>query len=431
MQRLGLRLFLIALAFSVASCGGDGSGAAPAARFVVATHGSAHFAPDIDIEDACPDTLDFSIFLEEDGTGWVSLEHEQFGTRMFEVTWQKVGLRYEIATQGEVRASYFTEYDGYSIAAEVGWEDLTFTATDDDADDTAESGTADATLICDWSVQYSWDTVTKEVSFDLGDGVPPATLKFDDGYLSPMFRSWLLLVASSPLLAETLPGDLRLLVDGVPVEASIETTLVRGPFAHELRILPAESIDFGATVTLAATGVLDAFGRPVDLEGTGFKTIADPGPVTDNPSFEGSGGWVGAHVENELESFPAAHGTKHAVLSPGFGGGYLLIGYFDVPDDATSLSVEVGLENALADIPGMSSFSLITPKGSHDLRPAQPDTSECDDYPWGCTIPWTTITVDLSDVRGERVMLRAWSSRLTFMRPDIYDTLHIDFLRVE
>lgn len=430
MQRLGLRLFVLALAFGVASCGGGGGGAGPAARFVVATHGSAHFAPDIDIEDACPETLDFSIFLEEDGTGWVSLEHEQFGTRMFEVTWQKVGLRYEIATQGEVRASYFTEYDGYSIAAKVGWEDLTFTATDDDADDTAESGTAVATLVCDWSVQYSWDTVTKEVSFDLGDGVPPATLKFDDGGLSlgfePMFPSWLYLVASSPLLAETLPGDLRLLVDGVPVEASIETSLVQGPFASHLRILPAEPLDFGATVTLAATGVLDAFGRPVDLEGTGFKTIADPGPVTDNPSFEGSGGWVGAHVENEFEGFPAAHGTKHAVLSPDHGN--VLVGYFDVPDDATSLSIEVGVENALFDIPGRSTFSLITPKGSRELWP---DTSECHDDPWGCTIPWTTITVDLSDVRGERVMLRAWSSRLTFMRPDIYDTLHIDFLRVE
>jgi hypothetical protein len=430
MQHLGVPLLALALAFSVASCGGGGAGAAPAARFVVASHGSADFAPDTDIPDACPDTLGFSIFLEEDGTGWVSLEHEQFGSRMFEVSWQKVGLRYEVATQGEVRVSYFTEYDGYSIAAELGWEDLTFTATDDDADDTAESGTADATLICDWSVQYSWDTVTKEVSFDLGDGVSPATLEFDDGGVplgvEPMFRSWLFLEASSPLLAQTLPGDLRLLVDGVPVEASIEVTQIQGPFARSLRILPAEVLDFGATVSLAATVVLDAFGQPVELEGAGFETIADPGPVTDNPSFEGSGGWIGAHVENELESFPAAHGTKHAVLSPDHGN--LLVGYFDVPDDATSLSVEVGLENALSDIPGMSVFTLITPNGSRDLWP---DTSGCNEYPWGCTIPWTTIKADLSDVRGERVMLRAWSSRLTFMRPDIYDTLHIDFLRVE
>jgi hypothetical protein len=109
-----------------------------------------------------------------------------------------------------------------------------------------------------------------------------------------------------------------------------------------------------------------------------------------------------------------------------------LVGYFDVPQDAASLSIEIGVENyydtcsyASADV------WMDTPAGRVSLYPDVPNDDACSDFPYGCLIPWSTSAVSLESLRGQRVVLRATPARYTTCRPDVYDYLHLDDIRID
>jgi hypothetical protein len=229
------------IALALVSCGGgDSGGGGPAPRFIVAAHGTADFNYGVtDIDDVCPHEVDFSIFLEDGGRGWVAIEHRAWGSDVFEVTWTRSQHGYEVVAPPNARATGVFQSDRY-YSADVGWEDLAFTVVDEDGDGTAETGNATATLICDWEIVLIPQTETYDSSFALRNGETQAELGMSGAYLAPMFpfNDVLQVLASRPLLAESIPGSAHLFVDGEPVAATITATGTEGPFANGFRIDP-------------------------------------------------------------------------------------------------------------------------------------------------------------------------------------------------
>jgi len=416
----------------IASCGGDGGGGegTVAPRFTVATRGEAEFSSGVYY---CPDHLNFSVFLEPGGHGWVSMEHPAFGAKVVDVTWVEQGARYEI-TAPEVRVWGLFQEDPYYYV-DVGWENLSFEARDEDGDGTAETGDASATLICDYEEFLSSETATWDASFDLGVDSLPASLAFDpDLGLEPIFAfaDSMSVTSSRILLAEDLTDQIQLLVNGEPVSATVTPRDVAGPFTGGFIIDPVEAVPFDAALTIDAGALTDAFGAPVEFDGAALDTVSDPGPLTDNPSFEGEGGWIGLHTASANTAFPAVDGPTHAYLAYAYPQGDDLIGYFDVPSDATTFSVETGdYDYNWTCSYGSSSIALLTASGARDLFPSIPDTPDCDDFPYGCTIPWEKQTVSLVDLRGQRVVVHAMPATWTECRPDVFDQLVIDDVRIE
>lgn len=413
---------------TLASCGSDGAGSAP--RFVVATHGHAEF---LHAANYCPDHMDFSVFLESGGRGWVSLEHEAFGSKVVEGTWTEEGGRFRI-TVPEVRVSGLFQEDPY-YSAEVGWEDLSLEVRDDDRDGIAETGTATATLICDYEELLFPYTDTWDSTFGLEVDPQPTSLAFGrDLGLEPIytFRDAMTVHASRPILAENLPGQIGMLVDGQPVSASVIASGVVGPFADGFTIDPQQALPFDASVTLDGGGLADAFGRAVAFDGVAVQTISDPGPLTVNPGFEGEGGWIGLHRASGGDSFPAIDGQSIATVSYDYPRGDDLIGYFDVPMDATEFSLWVGDYDYLVDCShGRSRLYLEVDGSVLGLSPDVPDSPDCTDFPYGCTIPWQKKTVSLVEMRGKRAVVRASPAKYTECRPDVTDELVVDGVRVE
>lgn len=419
-----LWIYLACWAVLLCSCGGGGGGNGDAgeARFVVATHGSAEFRS----ETFCPGQLDFSVFLEDGGIGWVSLEHEAFGSEIIEVTWARENGAYVVVAP-EVLVEYDYDYDD-GLYVDAGWKSLSLRVKDADRDGSAETGEASVTLICEWEQALSVDRDVALVSFDVAPETAPATVGFAEvSGLEPMytFDDAIGVWASRALLADTLQG-IELLVDGQSVAAAVTPLEQVGPLAKGFLIDPVEPVPFDAQLTIAAGTATDPFGVAVTFDGEVFHTLADPGPLTVNPSFDGEGGWNGLLTAAAQEDFPIVDGPRHAFIFRN------LAGYFDVPDDASSFSIAVGVENAYEQCSYASSdVWLDTPTGRIGLYPQIPDDEACSDYPNGCLIPWTRRTVDLEGLRGQRVVLRASPGRYTTCRPDVYDFLHLDDIRIE
>ena len=412
-------------ALVLSSCGGGGDGggnggAVP--RFVVATHGSADFSSD----EFCPGYLDFSVFLEDGGSGWVSLENDAFGAEVVEVTWTLENAAYVVSAP-EVLVPYDYDYDN-GIYVDAGWRDLSLRIEDADRDGSAESGEASATLICQWEQALSVHTDEEDVTFDVAPESEPATVGFaaSDG-LEPIytFNDAIDVLASKALLAETLQG-IELQVNGAPVAATIAPLAQAGPVARGFVIDPLEPLPFDADLTIAPGTAADPFGVRAVFDGEALHTVEDPGPLSANPSFDGEGGWIGLSTQASDGDFPIVDGPQHAIVTRD------LVGYFDVPQDAVSLSVEVGVENYY-DTCSYASADLWmdTPAGPVSLYPDIPDDAACSDFPYGCLIPWSTTAVSLESLRGQRVVLRAIPARYTTCRPDVYDYLHLDDIRIE
>jgi len=194
--------------------------------------------------------------------------------------------------------------------------------------------------------------------------------------------------SSKPLLTETLAANVQLLANGAPIPATVTPRDETGPFANGFRVDPAAPVPFDADLTIDLGGVADAFGRAVEFDRVAHHTVADPGPLTVNPSFEGDGGWIGLHK----------------------------VGVDGYSEDCNYATSSVWLE---------------TSSGSRGLFPDIPDDDSCNDYPYGCVIPWTKSMVSLEDLRGQRVVLRASPARFSECRPDVFDDLHLDDVRIE
>ena len=421
---------LVCFGSSLFSCGGDGGGGGaegPAPRFVVATHGTADFGDG----DLCPYYVDFSIFLEAGGTGWVALEHDAVGSNLVEVAWQDVDGTIQItAPEHLVYAEYWDDPDWADYGgAEVGWRDLSFRVEDEDGDGTAEVGEASITITCD-EFWFHGDYYEREADFELETNPYDVGLFIEDsdGW-EPLYtwRDTITVRASSPVLAETIAGA-ALLADGVAIPATVLPLDPHGPLADGFLLEPAQPIPFSVDLTVDPGGATDVSGAPVTFTGSAVRTISDPGPITDNPSFETTGGWINAWISSSewWDGFEVPDGDRYAVQSTGSN----MIGYFDVPPDATTLTFEEATYNDFGDCNngGWVSVqaSVHLPTTSERVDPV--DCDDCD--AWGEIIPWHTVTIDVSQVRGQRVVINAYPSRFSECVPDLYPDLLLDNFRI-
>jgi hypothetical protein len=216
----------------------------------------------------------------------------------------------------------------------------------------------------------------------------------------------------------------RLLADGVEVPAIVAPLHPVGPLADGVSISPTGNVPFSAELRVEPGDATDGVGNPAQFDGVAVHTVSDPGPLTGNPSFESDGGWIGMQSTASDFLFTAPDGDRYAYVSQE------LVGYFDVPPDASTLTFKVAIYSDMGCPNG--------PNVSADASAPLPvviehvDPIDCDDCQgWGEIIPWHTRTYDLRGVRGQRVVISATPSTFTECAPDVYPELELDDFRIE
>jgi hypothetical protein len=408
---------------ALVACGGSGGASpGPEPRFVAATHGRADFD---ESGPSCPGYLDFSIFLQQDGRGWVSLEHEEIGSNLVEVSWEETGGRIEIDAPAVGVEGLFVDDPYYR--AEVGWRELSLRVQDDDGDGVAELGDASVTLTCE-EYDFHGDDYEQDVELELDPAVESATLFLEPSEGTEPLHPWsdtFTARATRPVLIETV-ATAALTADGIQLPATAMPLNPQGPLADGVRFDPTGPVPFDASIGVDAGGLTDAMETPVVAGTFTIETVTDPGPLTSNPGFEGSGGWLELTTAESSQAFPAAEGERYAyVYAHGS-----LVGYFDVPLDAATLRFEVAVYNELGcpNGPGFSVRSAATlPYTVERVGPI--DCPGCD--AWGEIIPWHTFTYDISAARGQRIVFEAFGASYTECAPDLYPELDLDDFRIE
>jgi hypothetical protein len=414
---LGFVLFVM-----LPSCGGGGGTPTPAPRFVVATHGSADF--DLPDDTACPYYLDLSIYLEEGGRGWVALKHEEIGSNLVEVSWQEVAGTIEILGEGFAEGVFVEDPYG----ADVGWKNLSLRVSDEDADGTAEVGHASVTLLCtEWSMHG--DFYDDEAELTLGADADTAFLYVEYADPAAPLFPWsdaFVVRSTQPILVESLSGA-TLVAGGVPIAVTVSPLHAHGPFADGLLLDPVDPLPFSTAIGIDPAGVTDAEERLVDASASTLQTIADPGPLTQNPGFETTGGWLNLSTSASFDEIEAPEGERFASIGKGTRD---MIGYFDVPVGATRLTFEKAVYNYLG-CPNEPTVSVqsesVLPREIEQVSPIA--CAHCEG--WGGIIPWHTWTYDLSGAEGERVVVRVNPARYTECAPDLYAEIELDDFRIE
>jgi len=375
----------------------------------------------------CPTELGFSILLAADGRGWVSLEGPTIDANIFPVAWEQAGADIDIAA-GSPQVSGVFQYDPFYLV-DVGWRDLMITVTDTDADGVVDSGTANVTITCDYSDSLFDLNDATAVSFGLAPDPSQSTLHFTaDPGLQPLFTfaDIVSVRATRPVLRDTL-ATVTLLADGVPHAASVSIFEERGPFAAGVKFDPVDPIPFGASLTIDPGTAADVYGREAIFDGVALQTIEDPGPLSTNSSFETSGGWIGLQTFS-VPSFLPVDGQTYAYVF----NGQELLGYLDVPSDATTLRFWAGVHEYLDYCPFDASVTITTPNETFEVfPPANPVIEPCDDCVLAELIPWTEVVVDLQSLRGQRIIVRAEPSTFTHCAPDLYEEPVLDDFRIE
>jgi hypothetical protein len=376
----------------------------------------------------CPPEFSFSVFLAAEGRGWVSFGTPSTGSRVSEVEWQET----EAGILIRAHAFRIADSPWPELHWEVGWRDLVIDVVDDDGDGIAESGNASVTIEC----EYEELTLIGEVEIDLTMSLAPddaaPILGLARNHLHPLFGGPIVMGATRPLLRASLEHGVALLVDGSPLGVAVTPSRAQGPFALGASLNPGVLLPFGVNVTLAAENVTDVLGRAATVFGAGFRTVDNPGPLTNNAGFEGDGAWIG--LDSTTEPFPFSHveGQRHArVRSLSAGGSGEMLGYLDVPQDATTLRFWAGVEDYIGLCGAGARVDLITPAGIDRLFPRPGVRTE----PCGCTsgerIPWTAIVADLRPQRGRRIVIRATPGEFAVCLPDVYEELALDDFRVD
>jgi hypothetical protein len=189
-------------------------------------------------------------------------------------------------------------------------------------------------------------------------------------------------------------------------------------------------LPFDAAISIQATGITDVLGNPATFDGSAFQTVSDPGPLTGNPGFEGTQGWIGLETAGSGSStgFVPVEGQLYAHL----GQSDVLLGYLDVPSNATTLSFHAGMFEYLQCGGRPAEVTLESASGvEHLFPPLNAPTEPCDDCISGQLIPWTEISTGLESLRGQRVVVRATASGYTECLPDVYEEVVLDDFRIE
>ncbi len=235
------------------------------------------------------------------------------------------------------------------------WDELRIELRDANGDGIYESGSGHMVGAYNWS----YDEDVFEGDFEAApDAFQVTASARPDGDFSSALLPWQPLVIE---LGQPVPVDhiwsFVVLADGEPVDGR---AVVAGYQLYEtsVQFVPEAFYPPGSELRVVPMGMQNALGTQVEGDGAALPVIADVGPASVNLGFEqGLAGWstVGnvAAVASHGDAAPV-EGTAMAVLRSGFPGDNFrydsrLVGYLDVPEDASELdlSLEVMSEDQL------------------------------------------------------------------------------------
>jgi hypothetical protein len=218
----------------------------------------------------------------------------------------------------------------------------------------------------------------------------------------------------------------RVLADGQEVPGKL-TALGAGELHTTAEFVPDAFYPLGATIEVEIGGMENALGVPVTMEHEPIPVLSDPGTILSNPGFEQAlAGWhpggdavvvAGAGDLAPVEG--AGMAALRSQIGPDGRADSRLIGYLDVPTDATALDLSLALlapEENLPEVVVIRLYRDLAAAGYETLDAYEFDHEAAVLEPCACeaiqadppltrrTAPFSH-TIDLSALRGERVFL--------------------------
>jgi hypothetical protein len=301
------------------------------------------------------------------------------------------------------------------------WDDIELRLQDQDGDGVMESGTGHIAGTVHVRNRFDDDVTAAP------DGFPVTARVYRASQVTPEMLPWETLVVAldQPVSSDEIPRH-RVLADGQEVPGQIELVKT-GEIHTAFRFTPDGFYPLGATIEIALDGMKNAIGVPMTLEAAPIEVMADPGSFEPNLGFEQA--LTGWYVAGDAAVVAGAGN-----LAPVEGAGMLalrtaiidsqdrdsrLLGYLDVPADATTLDLSLALLVPEEQLPGSIAMRLhrALPDGGHEVLEVYEFDHEsvvlepCACGGLGTDPPLARRAgpfrqeIDLSALRGQRVFL--------------------------
>jgi hypothetical protein len=252
-----------------------------------------------------------------------------------------------------------------------------------------------------------------------------------------------------------LPTDLMDVEFAEPVDAAAATSFVKLTAAGKTlagalslpplvagRIVsasfrPTAFFPFDAELALLTGGLSDPVGNPISSSGTPLRTVPDPGSALQNPGFEnGLSSWIATGHQvgpaGTYDGLAPVQGSQQLIVREESG----VAGYFDVPSDATtvSLSIAVFSEIGQFDKDRSAVVALYTAPGQRtvlfDAYDERQASMPCMCADFGQRIGPERKSLSLTALRGQRVFLTAEARSAFFIGANYY-AVALDDLQIK
>ncbi|MEM9074606.1 MAG: hypothetical protein AAGE52_39290 [Myxococcota bacterium] len=245
----------------------------------------------------------------------------------------------------------------------------------------------------------------------------------------PMVWTPLAIDMNEPMDASALDA-IRILADEAPLAGDLDAEVIAGSIAS-LTFTPSAPMPFSADLRLDLGGTVDTAGLPFEVREREMQVIDDPGSLLTNPGFEeGLLGWFASGIVGTVEEFGGvapAEGRLQAVVTEES----ILGGYFDVPPAATRLRVRGSLFSEVGDLDPDRSAVVRLQSDARDVRTFDffdfVDEGEPSDVAYEDSyrhrIGPMEVSLDLADLRGERVYLTVQARAANFIGANFYAIL--------
>lgn len=229
----------------------------------------------------------------------------------------------------------------------VHWDELRIDLRDTDGDDVFESGSG---RIEGRLVSYSGEDPFVRDFQAAPDAFRALATARPEGNFSGTLLPWqpLMIELGQPVQVEHISSYV-VLADGQPIWG--QTQLLEYDPYHSytaVRFLPEIFYPLGAEITIETLDMENTLGTAVESDPTPILVIADPGLASDNLGFEQAlAGWSAVGTVTTEASYGGVvpgEGAAMAVLQTGGlagAGDTRLVGYFDVPADASELDLSL------------------------------------------------------------------------------------------
>ncbi len=339
-----------------------------------------------------PDPGRLTLTLLADGNGVLAWPGRYGGVVAAGVEWSRDGSRFSLAP-GAL---------GGMKTGELSWESWTLELTDADHDGVLDTGAGRASgtfqMMLGDVVDFARFEATLEAAPDTTS--PAASLSFPRDPMPLPVDARVAVQFTEPVRWRT--DALQLLAGGAAVPArGSPVGLLHGHAVGALLELDA-FVPFGAALALDPAGLVDGGGRAARWDGDTLRAPADPGPIDPDADFStGLAGWI---ADGRAGTYPVPAPDRARVPSGG-----RLTGYFDVPEDAQALVLDLEVLSEIGEYDG--GLSGVIDLVAADRRVRVFDVSSvreggtCDCRPYGHTTGPLEVRADLVPFRGERVLL--------------------------